>query len=189
MPALWQGGEKRESWLQRRPIQAWLHTWGLSMVVLLSRWCSLSKILPAMFIAFQVQRQVEAGKASKVDIEQWRKLAFPLPVNMQAGAEYTNDSSIMATIILDLQPFNWKVLIGTLQVLEKIRGGDSTFWLCQESSSVRRSSPPYASPKLYKCWEALFSWGLDCHRSSGFSLRRETGPDLVLAWECLDGQL
>ena len=56
-----------------------------------------------------MQRQVEAGKASKVDIEQWRKLAFPLPVNMQAGAEcrkYTVDSSIMATIILDLQPFN-----------------------------------------------------------------------------------
>ena len=101
------------------------------MVVLLSRWCSLSKILPAMFIAFQVQRQVEAGKASKADIdlknetvrgtlplyklrskndrEQWRKLAFPLPVNMQAGAEcrkYTVDSSIMATIILDLQLFN-----------------------------------------------------------------------------------
>ena len=101
------------------------------MVVLLSRWCSLSKFLPAMFIAFQVQRQVEDGKASKVDIdlkdetvrgtlplfklrskndiEQWRKLAFPLPVNMQAGAEcrkYTVDSSIMATIILDLQPFN-----------------------------------------------------------------------------------
>ena len=27
--------------LGRRPIQAWLHTWGLGMVVLLSRWCSL----------------------------------------------------------------------------------------------------------------------------------------------------
>ena len=101
------------------------------MVVLLSRWCSLLIFLPAMSIAFQVQRQVEAGKASKVDVdlkdetvrgtlplfklrsknerEQWRKLAFPLPVNMQAGAEcrkYTVDSSIMATIILDLQPFN-----------------------------------------------------------------------------------
>ena len=53
----------------KRPIQAGFHTWGLSMVVLLSRWCSLSKFLPAMFIAFQVQRQVEAGKASKVDID------------------------------------------------------------------------------------------------------------------------
>ena len=29
--------------LGKRPIQAWLHTWGLSMVVLLSRWCSLLK--------------------------------------------------------------------------------------------------------------------------------------------------
>ena len=81
------------------------------------------------------------------------------------------------------------MLIGTLQVLEKIWGGDSTFWLCQESSSVRRSSPPYASPKLYKCWEALFSCGLDCHRSSGFSVGRETWPDLVLAWKFFDGQL
>ena len=114
------------------------------MVVLPSRWCSLSKNLSAMFIGFQVQRQVEAGKASKVDTdlkdetvrgtiplfklrskndrEQWRKLAFPLPDNMQPGAEcrkYTVDSSIMATIILDLQPFNqvnrWVIIFETPQ--------------------------------------------------------------------------
>ena len=46
---------------------------------------------------------------SKNDREQWRKLAFPVPEAIQVGAEcrkYTVDSSIMATIILDLQPFN-----------------------------------------------------------------------------------
>ena len=101
-------------------------------MVLLSRCCSLSKkIASNVHWYFQVQRQVEAGKAKKVDTdmkdetvrgtiplfklrskndrEQWRKLAFPPPDNMQAGAEcrkYTVDSSIMATIILDLQPFN-----------------------------------------------------------------------------------
>ena len=75
--------------------------------------------------------QVDAGKAAKVDTdpkdetvrgtlplfklrskndrEQWRKLAFPVPDTIQVGAEcrkYTVDSAIMATIILDLQPFN-----------------------------------------------------------------------------------
>ena len=79
----------------------------------------------------QVQMAVEAGKAnmvekdlrdesvrgtlplfklrSKQDREQWRKLAFPIPETVQAGAEcrkYTVDAAIMATIILDLQPFN-----------------------------------------------------------------------------------
>lgn len=75
--------------------------------------------------------QVDAGKAGKVDTDlkdetvrgmlplfklrskddraSWRKLAFPVPENIQVGAEcrkYTVDSAIMATVILDLQPFN-----------------------------------------------------------------------------------
>ena len=79
----------------------------------------------------QVQMQVDAGKAAKTDTdmkdetvrgmlplfklrskndrEQWRKLALPVPEAIQVGTEcrkYTIDSSIMATIILDLQPFN-----------------------------------------------------------------------------------
>jgi len=46
---------------------------------------------------------------SREDREQWRKLAFPAGETVQVGAEYrkyTSDSAIMATIILDLQPFN-----------------------------------------------------------------------------------
>ena len=113
---------------------------GLALQVLLS----IKKIASNVHLYFQVQRQVEAGKARKVetdlkdetvrgtiplfklrsknDREQWRKLAFPLPDNLQAGAEsrkYTVDSSIMATIILDLQPFNqvnrWVVIFETPQ--------------------------------------------------------------------------
>lgn len=80
----------------------------------------------------QVQRQVDAAKEvkktevdlkdetvrgslplfklrSKADRDQWRKLAFPVSENVTVGAEfrkYTADSAIMATVILDLQPFN-----------------------------------------------------------------------------------
>ena len=46
---------------------------------------------------------------SKQDREQWRKLAFPVGLDMPVGSDYrkyTVDSSIMATVILDLQPFN-----------------------------------------------------------------------------------
>ena len=75
---------------------------------------------------------VEAGKANMVDkdlndesvrgtlplfklrskqdrVDQWCKLACPIPETVQAGAEcrkYTVDAAIMAMIILDLQPFN-----------------------------------------------------------------------------------
>ena len=81
---------------------------------------------------FQVQMQVQAAKATKVDTdlkdetvrgmmplfklrskndrEQWRKMAFPVPETIQVGRseyhKYTVDSAIMATVILDLQPFN-----------------------------------------------------------------------------------
>jgi len=81
--------------------------------------------------AMEVQRRVDAAKEAKKtvdpkdetvrgslplfklrsreDREQWRKLAFPAGETVQVGAEYrkyTSDSAIMATIILDLQPFN-----------------------------------------------------------------------------------
>ena len=82
-------------------------------------------------VTTQVQRRVDAAKEAKKtvdpkdetvrgslplfklrsreDREQWRKLAFPAGETVQVGAEYrkyTSDSAIMATIILDLQPFN-----------------------------------------------------------------------------------
>ena len=76
---------------------------------------------------FQVQMQVQAAKATKVDTdlkdetvrgmmplfklrskndrEQWRKMAFPVPETIQVGRreyhKYTVDSVIMATVILD----------------------------------------------------------------------------------------
>ena len=142
MPPLWPDCAQRQGWLHSKGnFQLW-H--GTSHEVQ-THWASyggsvLNCAFSTAIVTTQVQRRVDAAKEAKKtvdpkdetvrgslplfklrsreDREQWRKLAFPAGETVQVGAEYrkfTSDSAIMATIILDLQPFNqvnrWEILL------------------------------------------------------------------------------
>ena len=142
MPPLWPDCAQRQTWLLTKGnVQLWHGT----PYEVQAHWAShggsvLNFAFSTAILTTQVQRRVDAAKEAKKtvdpkdetvrgalplfklrsreDREQWRKLAFPVAETVQVGAEYrkyTCDSAIMATIILDLQPFNqvnrWEILL------------------------------------------------------------------------------